>query len=893
MWHFTRFAGALTGGRPETSARPEHSESRSESDDLGRMRNRNRGARRRLGAGGNWQQVACAGILESLEDRLLLSASLATPSYVVEGHADVASDSSRGGQPNVTAENSGPITPAQMQQAYGVNQISLGGVAGTGAGQTIAIVDAYNDPDILADSNTFSSQFGLQQFNVSGGPTLKVLNENGGTSLPGNSAVDGWDIEESLDVEWAHSIAPQANIILFEASSNSFGDLLQAVSTAASTTGVSVVSMSWSGGEFSTEATADSYFTTPSGHQGVTFLASTGDSGSPSGYPAVSPNVVAVGGTTLSIDSSGDYLGESAWSDSGGGISAFESQPSYQAGNVNGLSSTKRTVPDVAMDADPNTGVYVLDSYSGGWFQVGGTSLSCPMWAGLVAIADQGRALQGESSLDGATQTLPLLYSLPESDFHDITTGGNGTYNATPGYDLVTGRGTPIANLLVPALAGYGATDPTPPTSPPAINAPASATVTQNGSVAFSLAGSDGITLSDTQAGSNSDSLTLSVDSGTLTLASLSGLSVVSGANDSSSITVTGTLANLNAALNGLVYAPSSGFSGSDSLSLSVTDPGDSLSASQTVSISVKAAPTIAAPASASVNENTTLTFSAAKGNAITVADSAAGTNAVDLTLTAVDGKVRFATLSGLKVVAGANNSASVTVTGTLAKLNADLKGLVFTPTSGYAGAASIGLSIKDLGDQLTGSATININVNSHPTFALPVAPSLAENTSLTFSSAGDNAIGIVDSGAAAGGNVQLALSAGHGTLNLATTAGLTFTAGGNDKASMTIVGSLSSLMAALDGLTYTPTTKYAGSASIKLTAKDLTDDLSSTATIALKVTKVAAAKAATQHPTQAPPHAAEGGFIEGSSAFAGGDSSTAATDYWGLIAAFEMLNRP
>ncbi|HET6325081.1 MAG TPA: S53 family peptidase [Planctomycetaceae bacterium] len=829
--------------------------------------------------------MACVGVLESLEDRLLLSASVATPSFVIESGSASASGSSHGGTPNVTPANAGPVTPAQMRQAYGVNQISLGGVAGDGTGQTIAIVDAYNDPNIIADAAAFNSNFGLQAFNGTTGPTFKVLNETGGTSLPANSAVNGWDVEESLDVEWAHSIAPQANIILFEANSNSFGDLLQAVSTAANTTGVSVVSMSWSGGEFGGETGADSYFTTPSGHPGVTFLASTGDSGAPSGYPALSPNVVAVGGTTLSIDSSGNYLGESAWSGSGGGISALESQPSYQVGNVNGTSTTRRTVPDVSMDADPNSGVYVLDTFSGGWFQVGGTSLSCPMFAGLVAIADQGRALQGKAALDGATQTLPALYNLSASDFRDITTGSNGTYNATAGYDLVTGRGTPIANLLVPALAGYGVVQP------PGVSAPTSASVMQHGSLTFSSAGNDAITLSDSQAGNNSDSLTLSVSSGTLTLASTNGLSVTSGANGSASMTVAGTLSSLNAALSGMIYAPNSGFSGADSLSLSLNDPGDSLSASHSVAISVKPAPTITAPASAHVNQNTTQAFSAAKGDPITVADAAAGGSAVQLTLTAAHGKVKFSTMSGLKLVTGANNSASVTVTGTIARLNAALNGLVFTPTSGYAGAASIGLSIKDLGDQLTGSATINIAVNSHPTFSMPAPSSLAQNTSLTFSSATSNSIGIVDS---AGGNVQLALSTGHGTLSLATTAGLTFTAGGNNKASMTIVGSLSSVMAALDGLTFTPTAKYAGSASIKLTAKDLLDNLSSSSSISLKVTKVAPTQAATQHPVQAPPHAAEGGTDEGSSPFAGGDSSINETNYWaGLSAAIELLNRP
>ncbi len=841
-----------------------------------------RAARRRPGAGGTWQQTACARSIDSLEDRLLLSASFATPSFILEGQATFASGSSRGTSPHVTPANSGPITPAQMQQAYGVNQILFGSVAGTGAGQTIAIVDAYNDPDIVSDASSFNTQFGLQQFNVSGGPSFKVLNQNGGTSLPGNSAVDGWDVEESLDVEWAHSIAPQANIILFEATSNSYGDLLAAVSTAADTPGVSAVSMSWGGGEFSGEQGLDSHFTTPSGHAGVTFVASTGDDGTPAGYPALSPNVVAVGGTALSIDSSGNYLGESAWSDGGGGISQFESQPSYQVGNVNGFSSTHRTVPDVSMDADPNTGVYVYDSYSGGWFQVGGTSLSSPMFAGLVAIANQGRALDGQSSLNGVSQTLPTLYSLPQSDFHDVTTGSNGTYSATAGYDLVTGRGTPIANLLVPALAGYTGSQPT---SPPTISGPSSASVSENGSLAFSSAGADGISLSDSQAGSNSDTLALSVTNGTLTLASTSGLTIVSGANGSSAITVSGTLSNLNTAVNGLDYVPNSGFSGADSLSIALSDPGDSLSASHSVPISVKQAPTISAPATASVNQNTTLTFSSTKGNPITVVDTAAGIGAVQLTLTATNGKIKLSTMTGLTRLAGANSSATVTVQGSLTRINAALKGLVFTPTSGYAGSASIGLSVKDVADQLTGAATININVNSKPTFALPTAASLPENSSFTFSNAGSNAIGILDSAAGSGGNVQLTLSTGHGTLGLATTSSLSFTSGANNKGSMTIVGSLASILAALDGLTFTPKAKYVGSGSIKLTLKDLSDKLSSSASIALKITKVTS--------SSQPAAAVERGTIEGTSAFAGSDFLNDGSAYWqGVAAALEQLNR-
>src|SRR5205085_4866439 len=135
------------------------------------------------------------------------------------------------------------------------------------------------------------------------------------------------------------------------------------------------------------------------------------------------PNVLSVGGTTLRLDSSGNILGESAWSGSGGGISSVEAQPAYQHGIVT-QSTTRRTNPDVAYDADPNTGFPVYDSFNNGsaapWSQFGGTSDAAPQWAGLIAIADQGRALAGKGALDGPTQTLPMLYQLASTDFHDI-----------------------------------------------------------------------------------------------------------------------------------------------------------------------------------------------------------------------------------------------------------------------------------------------------------------------------------------------------------------------------------------------------------------------------------------------------------------------------------------
>jgi hypothetical protein len=273
-----------------------------------------------------------------------------------------------------------------------------------------------------------------------------------------------WDVEESLDVEWAHAIAPDANIVLFEANSASDTDLYTAIATAADWSGVSVVSMSFNNYELYNvyggveETSTDSTFTTPSGHQGVTFLGAAGDQGAPAvGYPSLSPNVVSVGGTSLLVGTDNSYLGESAWSGSGGGISLQESLPSYQIPAALNWSFEARTAPDVSMDADPETGVFVIDSFDGGSFQVGGTSLATPMWAALIAIVNQGRGLKGETSLDGASQTLPMLYGLPSSDFHDIATGNNG-YPAVTGYDLATGLGSPIANLLVPNLAGFNGT---------------------------------------------------------------------------------------------------------------------------------------------------------------------------------------------------------------------------------------------------------------------------------------------------------------------------------------------------------------------------------------------------------------------------------------------------
>ncbi len=253
-------------------------------------------------------------------------------------------------------------SPGQIRTAYTVNSLPT---QYQGAGETIAIVDAYNDPNItkdLASADSLGS--------IPAPPSFTILNENGATSpLPrGNT---NWGVEESLDVEWAHAIAPAANLLLVEANSSSLSDLLKAVDTARNYPGVAVVSMSWGSSEFSGEASNDSHFTTPSGHTGVTFVASSGDSGGVVEWPAASPNVLSVGGTTLTLNSNNTWASETAWSGSGGGVSRYESTPSYQSG----LGYAKHSTPDVAYDANPNTGVYVYDTYGyGGLLGVGGTA---------------------------------------------------------------------------------------------------------------------------------------------------------------------------------------------------------------------------------------------------------------------------------------------------------------------------------------------------------------------------------------------------------------------------------------------------------------------------------------------------------------------------------------
>jgi subtilase family serine protease len=357
-----------------------------------------------------------------------------------------------------TASNVGGLTPAQVITAYNFSSIPA-----QGEGQVIAIVDAYDDPNAEADLATFNTSFNLPACTTANGCFQKLYGN--GIKPAGDP---GWGVEISLDIQWAHAIAPKAKIILVEATTNSFSDLFQAINVGIKN-GATVVSLSWGSNEFTGENTYDSVFNRPL----VTFTAASGDNGHGVWYPAASPYVIGVGGTTLSVNSTGNYLSEKAWGGSGGGISTVETEPSYQLNfPIPNNPSKFRGEPDVAYNADPNTGFAIYDSYGqGGWLVIGGTSAGSPQWAALIAIAQS----SVPSLMVGINST---LYNIAKNSlsttFHDITTGSNGNCgtlcNAVPGYDYVTGLGTPQAAALIAAITG---TTPPPPPPPPPSQDPA------------------------------------------------------------------------------------------------------------------------------------------------------------------------------------------------------------------------------------------------------------------------------------------------------------------------------------------------------------------------------------------------------------------------------------
>lgn len=320
-----------------------------------------------------------------------------------------------GGNPFATGVPSG-FGPADLVSAYSINTSG-------GSGVTIAIVDAYDDANAESDLAVYRSQFGLPPCTTANG-CFRKIDQNGGTNYPRGDA--GWAEEISLDLDMASAICPNCKILLVEAKSNSFTNLFTAVDRAA-TEGARVISNSYGGSEFSSEASYESHYH----HSGVAVTVSSGDSGYGVEFPAASQYVIAVGGTSLKKDNSQRGWTETAWSGAGSGCSAYIAKPSWQ----NDGSCSRRTVADVSAVADPNTGVAVYDTYRlhpGGWLVFGGTSVAAPLIGAVYAL--------------GGGSTAQSLYG--NASLFDVTSGKNGncgTYlcTAVAGFDGPTGNGTP------------------------------------------------------------------------------------------------------------------------------------------------------------------------------------------------------------------------------------------------------------------------------------------------------------------------------------------------------------------------------------------------------------------------------------------------------------------
>lgn len=339
----------------------------------------------------------------------------------VRCHARVVTD--KGGTPSATALPAG-YGPAQFHTAY---NLPINAIVGT---PTIGIVDAYDDPNIEKDLATYSAMYHLPSCTTANG-CFKKVNQIGGASYPQVNA--GWALEIALDVEIAHATCENCKILLVEASSNSFANLLAAEDYAIAH--AHVVSNSWGGSESFDETGYDAHFQ----HAGIPITVSSGDNGYGVEYPAASQYVTAVGGTTLNLNSNFTRASETAWSGAGSGCSAYEPRPLWQP---DGTGCSKRDVADVSADANPNTGAAVYDSVrfqgKSGWFQVGGTSLAAPLVASVYALA--GNA--------GSTVYGSYPYS-HRTSLNDILSGSNGSCGGTylctagSGFDGPTGLGTP------------------------------------------------------------------------------------------------------------------------------------------------------------------------------------------------------------------------------------------------------------------------------------------------------------------------------------------------------------------------------------------------------------------------------------------------------------------
>ena len=315
------------------------------------------------------------------------------------------------------------LTPQQVRHAYGFDTVQFTNgtktLAADGRGQTIAIVTAYRTPRLAADLRVFNKTFGLPNRLPGGGGILSVATPQGTPSVDAS-----WAQETEMDVEWAHAIAPGARLLLVEAKSQDPKDLFAAVDSARHRRNVNVISMSWGWDEPPAAVDYNAILSTPldPGRRGngITFVEAAADDGLANAFPDLSVNVVSVGGTTLTVDSSGTYAGETPLPQS-----VAPALVSYNAA------------------PDPGFAMYDTTPFQGvsGWQTGNGTSVGAPQWAALLAIANEDRAAAHRPALEGRSQTQPALRTLADADFHLVT-----------GATAATGRGSPFADRLIQDL---------------------------------------------------------------------------------------------------------------------------------------------------------------------------------------------------------------------------------------------------------------------------------------------------------------------------------------------------------------------------------------------------------------------------------------------------------
>jgi kumamolisin len=346
-------------------------------------------------------------------------------------------------------DSPGGILPDAIKTAYDFNPIYQSGVTGQGQDIAVATYDGFNIDDV----NYFYKNYGINA-------VVDQVNFNGTAAYVEDSAM-----ETQLDAEFSGMIATGANVHVFPSAANSDAGELAMFTAILDDNRAKVVNYSWGGCETQLAAShgqdMDKVFARAIA-QGVNIVVASGDSGSDAcgdgtnaaDWPAAHPDVVAVGGTTLSVDSSNNYASEAGWSGSGGGISALWASPAYQSG-LAAPYNAKRSFPDVSFNADPNSGqaIYAHSSGFAGWIVLGGTSMAAPQWSGFMALVGQARQMKGEAPLGFLN---PIIYGLSTtqmaSAFHDVTTGSNGLYSAGPGFDAVTGLGSMDASALLGIL---------------------------------------------------------------------------------------------------------------------------------------------------------------------------------------------------------------------------------------------------------------------------------------------------------------------------------------------------------------------------------------------------------------------------------------------------------